>query len=94
MYAIRSYYDANADTLFRIGKGRFQIGTITRDELLDLELSVLNSRLELSRSKIEIEKTRSQLRNFLMLPDKTTIDCDVPNEIPTETVNFDVIYIV
>ena len=27
---------ANADTLFRIGKGRFQIGTITRDELLDL----------------------------------------------------------
>src|SRR5690606_9126420 len=37
---------ANADTLYRIGKGRFEIGTITQDELLDLELSLLNARLE------------------------------------------------
>src|SRR5690554_7358546 len=29
---------ANADTLYRIGKGRFEIGTVTQDELLDLEL--------------------------------------------------------
>jgi hypothetical protein len=34
---------ANADTLYKIGTGRFQVGTVTQDELLNLQLGLLNA---------------------------------------------------
>ena len=34
---------SNADTLYRIAKGRYQLGTIAEDELLQMQLSWLNA---------------------------------------------------
>lgn len=51
---------ANADTLYKIGMGRFQVGTVTQDELLKLELSLLNAEQALSMAQLE-EKERRQV---------------------------------
>lgn len=72
----------NADTLYRIGKGRFEIGTVTQDELLDLELSLLNARLDVSRSDIRLKQTHAALNSFLGLDDEIQITCEVPATIP------------
>ncbi|NPA35824.1 MAG: TolC family protein [Chlorobi bacterium] len=73
---------SNADTLFRIGKGRFEIGTVTQDELLDLELSLLNSNLSVTKAKISLKQTRSALNSLLGLEKDITIKCIVPDKIP------------
>ncbi len=79
----------NADTLYRIGKGRFEIGTVTQDELLDLELSLLNARLDVSQSEIRLKQTHASLNSFLGVDDDISIVCIVPDEIPHLKVNLD-----
>lgn len=80
---------ANADTLYRIGKGRFEIGTVTQDELLDLELSLLNARFELSRSEVDLRQANAALSSFLGLDDDVWVKCIVPAEIPKLQVEVD-----
>lgn len=80
---------SNADTLYRIGKGRFEIGTVTQDELLDLELSLLNARLDVSRSDIRLKQTHAALNSFLGLDDEIQIVCVVPATIPKLKVDVD-----
>ncbi len=72
---------ANADTLFTIGKGRYQVGTVTQDELLDLELSFMNAQLALTRAKLELDRAEAQLNSFLSFEKNTKIECIIPDEI-------------
>ncbi len=73
---------ANADTLYRIGKGRFEIGTITQDELLDLELTQLNAQTSLTRARINLQKARNSLNSFLRMPPTSVINCLPPDDVP------------
>lgn len=73
---------ANADTLYKIGKGRFQVGTVTQDELLNLELNQLNAVQALSVAKLEVMRSQSGLNSYLMLNKQTQINCVVPAVIP------------
>lgn len=73
---------ANADTVYKIGKGRFQVGTITQDQLLTLELGQLNARQALSKAKLEVQRAQSSLNSYLMLDKTTQINCVVPSQIP------------
>lgn len=78
---------ANADTLFTIGKGRFQVGTVTQDELLDLELSHMNAQLALTRAKLELDRAVANLNSFLSFEKNTKIECIIPAELPNLQVN-------
>ncbi len=73
---------ANADTLYKIGKGRYQVGTVTQDELLNLELSFMNATLALTRANLELERARADLNSFLSFDKQTKIECIVPAELP------------
>ncbi len=78
---------SNADTLYNIGKGRFEIGTVTQDELLDLELGLLNASMEVTRAKVDLRQSRAALSSFLGLEDNVVINCEIPDEIPELKVN-------
>lgn len=80
---------SNADTLYRIGRGRFEIGTVTQDELLDLELGLLNAELAKSRADIDLKQAYASLNSFLGLPENVKINCLVPSIIPSVKVNVD-----
>ncbi|MGD9555647.1 MAG: TolC family protein [Mangrovibacterium sp.] len=73
---------ASADTLYRIGKGRFQVGTVTQDELLTLELGLLKARQALNVSRSDVNRAQAELNSFLSLDKNTTITCIVPTQIP------------
>ena len=73
---------SNADTLYRIGRGRFEIGTVTQDELLDLELGLLNAELAKSRASIDLRQSYASLNSFLGLPDNVQIKCVAPAQVP------------
>ena len=80
---------ANADTLYKIGKGRFQVGTVTQDELLKLELSLLNAEQALSMAQLEEKRAQSSLNSFLGMEKSMEIECIVPSEIPKLQINPD-----
>ncbi|HEX7585541.1 MAG TPA: TolC family protein [Prolixibacteraceae bacterium] len=80
---------ANADTLYKIGKGRFQVGTVTQDELLNMELVQLNSQQTLSKANLEVLRAQSALNSYLMIDKKTLINCAVPSSIPTLQIGAD-----
>ncbi|MGQ1890434.1 TolC family protein [Thermophagus sp. OGC60D27] len=73
---------SNADTLYNIGRGRFEIGTVTQDELLDLELGLLNAQMAVTRAKIDLKQAQAALSSFLALEDNVVIECVVPDDIP------------
>lgn len=73
---------ASADTLYRLGQGRFQVGTVTQDELLTLELNLLKAKQSLNESKSEVQRTQADLNSFLALDKNTVVDCLIPAEIP------------
>jgi outer membrane protein TolC len=78
---------ANADTLYKIGTGRFQVGTVTQDELLNLELGFMNAQLALTRANLGLERARAQLNSFLGYDKNTKIECIVPTELPDLAIN-------
>lgn len=80
---------ANADTLYKIGKGRFQVGTVTQDELLNLELRNLNAQQTLSKAKLELQRSQLALNSYLMLDKGTIIECKIPSNIPGLQVKAD-----
>ncbi|MEL7588886.1 MAG: TolC family protein [Prolixibacteraceae bacterium] len=73
---------SSADTLYRVGKGRFQVGTVTQDELLNLELQLLKAKQTLNVSRSEVNRAQADLCSFLSLDKNVVINCVVPAEIP------------
>lgn len=77
----------NADTLFKIGQGRFKVGTMTKDELLNLELTVLNSRISLSQSKLNLKRAQARLNSYLGFGNEIELTCLIPDQLPALEVN-------
>jgi outer membrane protein TolC len=75
---------ANADTLYQLGKGRYQVGTVTQDELLNLELGLMNARLAVTRANQGLVRARSDMNSFLALEKETIIECVLPSGISSK----------
>jgi len=73
---------ASADTLYRIGQGRFRVGTVTQDELLNLELNLLKAKQSLNVSRSEVNRAQADLNSFLSMDKNTVINCIIPSAIP------------
>lgn len=73
---------ASADTLYKIGQGRFQVGTVTQDELLNLQLRQLQAEQGLNTAQLELLRAQADLNSFLGLGKDTKISCLVPSELP------------
>ncbi|MCV6630704.1 MAG: TolC family protein [Flavobacteriaceae bacterium] len=57
----------NQDTLFQIAQGRFKMGKIAENELLQMELALLNSENNLTSRELEAKKAFQDLNRFLGL---------------------------
>jgi len=77
---------ANYDTLYRIAKGRYNLGKIAENELLQLELNLLRAEASVDNADLEFENNLFKLKSFLRVKDDVTIEL-VP---PTNTRYFQV----
>lgn len=73
---------AATDTLYTRGLGRYNIGTITENELLQLELNRLNNETSIMTSQMSYDDAVDQLRNFLNLTSDTQIEVITTDSIP------------
>jgi outer membrane protein TolC len=72
----------NNDTIFKIGEGRYNLGKIAENDLLQLELNVLNSRQDVSQAKLDLETSTLKLKSFIGWTDTERINLVLPKEIP------------
>ena len=78
---------AKDDTLYTIGKGRFQVGTVTRDALLKLELNFLNAKQSLNKARSMVQRYQSELNSFLTFDKDMRVNCIIPSDIPDLQIN-------
>lgn len=78
---------ANSDTLYKISKGRYQLGKIAEHELLQMELNLLTSRKDLQQAKLNLQNAEQNLKNFLGLGENSTINLLPPSDIDTFSVD-------
>ena len=70
---------ASADTLYRYAQGRYNIGTITENEMLQLEINKLTEETNVMNARIEVEDKMQAFRSFLGLDNESAVTV-VPNE--------------
>jgi outer membrane protein len=78
---------SNADTLYRIAKGRYELGTIAEDELLQMQLSWLNTETARKEADMNLRDREIRLRSFLGFNENVRIELILPNVIPDLQVN-------
>jgi len=79
---------SNSDTLFKIAQGRYNIGTIAQNDLLQMELSLLNAKTALNKAEIDLELQKSRLRSFLGYNEKMNFDLLLPDSIPNLEMDY------
>ena len=79
---IASSNHASADTLYRYAQGRYNIGTITENEMLQLEINKLTEETNMMNARIEVEDQMQVLRSFLGINRKVTLRVIAEDEVP------------
>ena len=69
----------NTDTLYTIGKRRFEIASISQADLMTLRLDKINAHNSLKNAEIAIKKAMTALANYLGLPKESHIETILPS---------------
>ncbi|QZT35859.1 TolC family protein [Halosquirtibacter xylanolyticus] len=80
--AIAQKNQANNDTIYNIGKGRYNLGKIAENELLQLQLNTLSSSRDVSTAKIALESARLNLNTFIGRPKGEDFQLISPDQLP------------
>ncbi len=83
------YNYANADTLYQYAQGRYEIGTITENEMLQLEINYLSEQTNRLNARIEMDDRILNLRSFLGITSNVEIVAEVSPEVPEFAVPVD-----
>ncbi|HBC78721.1 MAG TPA: TolC family protein [Bacteroidales bacterium] len=73
---------ANADTLYKIAQGRYELGTIAENELLELQLSWLNTETNRKEAEMNLRDREIRLKSFLGFNENVRLELILPTEIP------------
>ncbi len=77
----------NNDTLYEISKGRYELGRIAENELLQMELNVLNSEAQLEQARIDHEAALFRFRSYLGIENVENISLVIPEQRHNMTVD-------
>ncbi|MEO9513583.1 MAG: TolC family protein [Flavobacteriaceae bacterium] len=78
----------NQDTLLQIAKGRFRIGKIAENDLLQMELRHLNSQNSVTNFTVELKRASQNLARYLALNNEN-IELIIPAELETFEISVD-----
>jgi outer membrane protein len=77
------------DTLYKLNTGRYEVGKIGENDLLQSELALLRARAAVDQAKLEFDRSLAALRIAVNVPAGTPLDVvvssDVPPDFPVDT---------
>lgn len=77
-----NYNYANADTLYNYAQGRYEIGTITENEMLQLEINYLTEQTNRLNARIEMDDRILNLRSYLGITSNVEIVAVISPDVP------------
>ncbi|MBF9254520.1 TolC family protein [Pontibacter sp. 172403-2] len=77
---------ANNDTLYQIAQEKYNLGRLSKNDLLQLRLAVLNADLALAQATLDEQTAGLALKTFTGLEDSAQLQLDVPEVIPATIV--------
>ena len=85
--ALQSFEESKR--LYKAAQTRFQMGTITRDNLLQLELKMLNDSLSIQSQKVSLRSAQNTLCSYIGYQEDTELTLTISYAIPDLTLNYD-----
>lgn len=79
----------NYDTLYKVAKGRYSLGRIGENEVLQMELSKLKAESAVERYKMKVNDAMLSLKSFLRLKDDEKITLVEPDPVFFDLVDYD-----
>ena len=79
----------NNDTIYKISVGRYNLGKIAENELLQIELNLLNAENALTNARLDYEVASQNLKRYLELATNTELDLSIPSRVPRLEVNLE-----
>ena len=79
---------ANAETLYEVAVAKREMGKISENDLLQLELNRLNARSTLTDAESTLKSRMFQLRSFLGLDETVEIEPVIPDAVPQVDINY------
>ncbi|MCQ4875351.1 TolC family protein [Butyricimonas paravirosa] len=76
-------------SMYKIAQQRYDIGTVTKSELLQLELSLMNAELTVSNSKVDLEVALFNFKSFLGVSEGTFFELLPPMIAPEVSMTYD-----
>lgn len=87
--AISEFNHANNDTLYRISAGRYELGTIGENDLLQSELAFQNALSTMNENRLTLENAENRLRSFLGFNDRATVEIVIPEDTPQVILDYE-----
>ena len=84
--ALKSFEEGKR--LFVAGQTRFEMGTITRDQLMQIEVRVLNDSLSLSSSRVSMRTNMNSLCSYIGYQEDTDLNLIIDYDIPDITLDY------
>ncbi len=88
-YEVALFNYANADTLYRYARGRYEIGTITENEMLQLEVNMLTEETHCMNARTEVDDCMQSLRSYLGITEDVELRVQVEGEVPAVLVELE-----
>lgn len=87
--AVKNY--ANTKSLHAIAEQRLRLGSITQDELLQLQLRMLNDSLSINETALAVREQRMRFNSYLRYNENVEVDPVLDDRIPAIEVDYDVV---
>lgn len=75
------------DSIFTLAKGRYNVGKIAENDLLQNELALITAKTDFERTSLETERTLRSLQLTLGLPENSPLVIIPPDKVPNITVD-------
>lgn len=80
---------ANNEELMKITRGRYNLGKIGENDLLQMELQLYNARSALARALLDVRINTFRLKRFLRLDEHIVLRIVAPREVPVMNIDVD-----
>ncbi|MEX0845005.1 MAG: TolC family protein [Balneolaceae bacterium] len=77
------------DSIYNISQGRYQVGSIAENDLLQSELALRNAETSLTTANLNFQRAEENFKALLGIPDEYEIEVVIPMDAPALNIDVD-----
>ncbi len=77
------------DSIYNISKGRYQVGSIAENDLLQSELALRNAETSLTTANLNFQRAEENFKALLGIADRIDVEVEIPSDAPALDIDVD-----